>query len=104
VICQMPKDLSEFKKLVEEKPAASKTSNAELIQFLSEALRTTKETATFLGVETGTAFSRLKRLMKAGKVTRRWEGNKSYWVARKAVGLPDLPEEEEGAEEEEVDV
>lgn len=97
----MPKDLKEFENLQEEKPAVAKTSNEDLIKFLSEAMRTTKEVATFLSVENGTAFSRLRRLKKAGIVTRRWDGQRSWWVARKAVGLPELPPEVEEKEEEE---
>jgi DNA-binding PadR family transcriptional regulator len=89
----MPKDLREFEKLQEERPAVAKTSNEDLIKFLSEAMHTTKEVAAFLGVENGTAFSRLRRLQKAGIVTRRWDGQRSWWVARKAVGLPELPPE-----------
>jgi len=98
----VPKDLKEFEKLQEEKPAASKTSNEDLIKFLTEAMHTTKEVATYLGVENGTAFSRLKRMKKNGTVTNRWDGQRTWWVARKAVGLPDLPPEvptEETAEE-----
>lgn len=97
----LPKDLREFEKLQEEKPAVSKTSNEDLIKFLGEALRTTKEVAQFLGVENGTAFSRLRRLKKAGIITRRWDGQRSWWVTRKAVGLPELPPEVEETEEEE---
>jgi DNA-binding PadR family transcriptional regulator len=99
----MPKDLKEFESLVEARPAGSKTSNADLMAFLSEAMRTTKEVSKFLAVENGTAFSRLKRLEKNGVVTRRWDGPRAYWVTRKAVGLEDLPppEPKESEEEEE---
>ena len=100
----MPKDLQEFNKLVEEKPTGSKTSNADLKGFLSEAMHTTKEVSAFLGVENGTAFSRLKRLEKAGIITRRWEQNRAYWVARTAVGLQETPPEvKEGEDEEDED-
>ena len=91
----MPKALNEFGNLAGEKPEVSKVSNEKLVEFLSTEMRTTKEVATFLSVENGTAFSRLKRLKKAGLVTRGWEGNRSWWVARKAVGLPVEPEPEE---------
>jgi len=98
----MPKDLGEFAKLVEEKPTASKTSNADLKTFLSEAMHTTKEVAAYLSVENGTAFSRLRRLEKNGIITRRWEGNKAFWVARTAVGMQEAPPEvEEGEDKDE---
>jgi predicted HTH transcriptional regulator len=96
----MPKPLEEFQKLQEARPEVSKTSNDELLAFLSKQMATTKEVSQFLQVENGTAFSRLRRLVKAGKIIRRWEGNRSYWVTRKAVGLPDaepVEEEEEDA-------
>ena len=96
----MPKDLKDFEKLQEERPAIAKTSNEDLLKFLSEAMRTTKEVASFLSVENGTAFSRLRRLKKAGIVTRRWDGQRSWWVARKAVGLAELPPEVPETEEE----
>lgn len=95
----MPKDLKDFEQLQEERPAVSKTSNADLLKFLSEALHTTKEVATFLSVENGTAFSRLKRLTKAGVITRKWDGQRAWWVARKAVGLAELPPEVPETEE-----
>ena len=97
----LPKDLKDFESLQEEKPAVAKTSNEDLIKFLSEAMRSTKEVAAFLGVENGTAFSRLRRLKKSGIITRRWDGQRSWWVARKAVGLAELPPEVEETEEEE---
>jgi len=92
----LPKDLKEFTTLQEARPAVTKKSNEELLAFLKKAMATTKEVATFLGVENGTAFSRLRRLVKNGMVTRKWEGNRSYWVDRTAVGLEYLtPEKEE---------
>ena len=98
----MPKDLKDFANLQGDRPQVSKKSNEELIAFLKKAMATTKEVATFLGVETGTAFSRLRRLVKSGKVIRKWEGNKSWWVDREAVGMqyaePE-PEEDEAKEE-----
>ena len=97
----MPKDLGEFEKLVDSRPQATKTSNADLIAFLSEAMRTTKEVSVFLAVENGTALSRLRRLEKNGIVTRRWDGPRAYWVARTAVGLAELPPEPKATAEEE---
>ena len=96
----MPKELKEFKELQEARPQVTKKSNEELLGFLKKAMATTKEVASFLGVENGTAFSRLKRLEKNGLVTRRWEGNRSWWVDRTAVGMEYLkPPETETAEE-----
>jgi DNA-binding MarR family transcriptional regulator len=89
----VPKDLKEFDNLQATKPAASKTSNEDLMKFLSESMHTTKEVATFLNVENGTAFSRLKRLEKSGVVTKKYDGTRTWWVTRKAVGLEDLPPE-----------
>lgn len=91
----MPKALEEFQALTEAKPQISKVSNEKLLEFLSKEMHTTKETAQFLGVENGTAFSRLKRMEKNGIITRRWEGNRSWWVARTAVGLEVIPPVEE---------
>jgi len=96
----MPKALGDFKNLQESKPQISKVSNEKLLEYLSKEMHTTKEVAAFLGVENGTAFSRLKRMEKNGVATRGWEGNRSWWVARTAVGLPVLaPVEEEKVEE-----
>lgn len=91
----MPKSLKEWEALEEGKPATTKVSNEELLKFLSKDLHTTKEVAAFLSVENGTAFSRLKRLEKNRIVVRKWEGNKSWWVAGKAVGEEPIPEGEE---------
>jgi len=96
----MPKPLDEFKNLQEAKPQISKVSNEELLKFLSSEMHTTKEVAAFLGVENGTAFSRLRRMEKNGLVVRGWEGNRSWWVAREAVGLPVVTPEETTEEEE----
>jgi len=90
----LPKDLKEFEILQEARPAVSKVSNEELLGFLGKALCTTKEVAAFLKVENGTAFSRLRRMEKNGVVVRRWEGNRSYWVAAEAVGIEVKPVEE----------
>ena len=87
----MPKDLKDFETLQEARPAVTKVSNEELVALLSKGLYTTKEVAAFCKVENGTAFSRLRRLEKAGVIARKWEGNRAYWVSRKAVGLP-VPE------------
>lgn len=96
----MPKPLKEFESLQETKPQISKVSNEELLKYLGKELHTTKEVAAFLGVENGTAFSRLKRMEKNGLITRGWEGNRSWWVAREAVGLEVVPPVEEATEEE----
>jgi len=95
----LPKALDEFKNLQEAKPQTTKVSNEELVKFLSKAMASTKVVAAYLGVETGTAFSRLRRLEKSGVITRKYEGPKGWWVARVAVGLPVLqPEKKEGEE------
>jgi len=91
----MPKDLDEFGGLQEARPQISKVSNEDLMNFLSKQMCTTKEVAAFLKVEGGTAFSRLRRMEKNGLITRRWEGNRSWWVAREAVGLEIVPPETE---------
>jgi len=97
----MPKELTAFKELAEARPQVSKKSNEELLAFLKKAMATTKEVAAFLGVENGTAFSRLRRMVKNGLVIRKWEGNRSWWVDREAVGLAyEKPEKEEAGEEE----
>jgi hypothetical protein len=71
----------------------ARNPNCKGVERLVERLSQVKEVASFLSVENGTAFSRLRRLKKAGIVTRRWDGQRSWWVARKAVGLPELPPE-----------
>jgi len=65
---ELPISLEEFEKLPKEKPARAKVSTQELLEFLSEQAYSTKEVAAFLNVQTGTAYSRLKRLLQAGKV------------------------------------
>ena len=92
----MPKDLSEFKNLSEARPQTTKVSNEELVAFLSKSMASTKEVAAFLGVENGTAFSRLRRMEKNGVITRKYEGPKGWWVAREAVGLAVIPPAKEG--------
>jgi len=96
----LPKEITEYQELQDKKPQVSKVSNEELLTLLSAKMYTTKEVAQYLKVENGTAFSRLKRLEKNGVVTRRWEGNRSWWVACEAVGIevPETPAEEEGVE------
>jgi len=86
----LPISLEEFEKLPKEKPARAKVSTQELLEFLSEQAYSTKEVAAFLNVQTGTAYSRLKRLLQAGKVVVAYSGATAYWRAN-----PEAPAEEE---------
>lgn len=84
---ELPKPIGEFDALQETRPQITKVSNEELIKLLTDNMYTTKEVAAFLKVENGTAFSRLRRMEKNGVIVRRWEGNRSWWVSAKAVGI-----------------
>ena len=75
----MPITIDEFQKLPKEKPARAKVSNKELVDFLNEQACTTKEVAAFLGVQSGTAYSRLKRLKESGAVEVGYSGATAYW-------------------------
>jgi len=77
----MPLSLEEFEQLPEEKPSRAKVSTEQLLEFLSEQAYSTKEVAAFLGVQPGTAYSRLKRLLNAGKVRVRYRGATAFWMA-----------------------
>lgn len=79
----MPISIEDFKKLPTERPARAAVSNEQLLEALSEQAMTTAEVAAFLGVKVGTAYSRLKRLLQAGKVQVRYDGAKSVWAAVK---------------------
>lgn len=81
----MPISIDEFENLPKEKPARAKVSNKELAEFLGEQACTTKEVAAFLGVQTGTAYSRLKRLKEQGVVEVGYSGATAYWKAIEGV-------------------
>lgn len=76
----MPISIEDFKKLPAEKPTRAAVTNEQLIEVLKEQAMTTAEVAAFLGVKIGTAYSRLKRLLQAGKVQVRYDGAKSVWA------------------------
>lgn len=71
----------EFSVLPREKPPRALVSNEELLEQLAAEALTTKEVASFLGVQNGTAYSRLKRLLTAGSVEVAYEGAKAFWIA-----------------------
>jgi len=85
----MPISLDEFEKLPKEKPARAKVSTEELLEFLSEQAYSTKEVAAFLNVQTGTAYSRLKRLLQAGLVEVGYQGATAYWRAKPGAKAPE---------------
>ena len=77
----MPISIDEFKGLEEKTERGSGVSNEDLLESLSKQAMTTKEVAEVLSVQNGTAFSRLRRLMKDALVERKFKGNVGYWVA-----------------------
>ena len=88
----MPISLEEFEKLPKEKPARAKVSTQELLEFLSEQAYSTKEVAAFLNVQTGTAYSRLKRLLQAELVEVAYQGATAYWRAKPGAAAPEQTE------------
>jgi len=77
----LPIPIEEVKKLPKEKQARAGVPTEELLEQLRQQGMTTKEVATFLGVRTGTAYSRLKRLLEQGLVAVRYDGPRAIWVA-----------------------
>jgi len=78
-----PITIEEFEKLAPQRVRGAQVSNEKLLEFLANQAATTKEIAEFLGVQTGTAYSRLRRLLQDGVVRRMYKGNVSYWAAIK---------------------
>ena len=78
----MPISIEDFKKLPTVKPARAGVSNEQLLEQLKVNALTTAEVAAFLGVKSGTAYSRLKRLLQSGLVEVRYDGAKSVWAAK----------------------
>jgi len=77
----MPISAEDFEKLPAERPTRAKVPTNELLDFLKEQAYSTKEVAAFLNVQSGTAYSRLKRLKDAGLVEVRFQGATAYWKA-----------------------
>jgi len=77
-----PISIEDFKKLPSEKPERAAVSNEDLIEQLKTQAMTTGEVAAFLGVKTGTAYGRLKRLLDKGLIEVRYEGMRAYWAAK----------------------
>lgn len=77
----MPISLEEYKQLQEKTTRGASVSNEDLLESLATQALTTKEVADLLGVQNGTAFSRLRRLAKDGLVERKFKGNVGYWIA-----------------------
>jgi len=85
----MPIPISEVAKLPREKQARAGVSNEDLLAQLTEQGMTTQEVAAFLGVKTGTAYSRLRRLLEAGKVEVRYQGARAIWIKAGVLGSPE---------------
>jgi len=76
----MPITKEEFQNLEEKTTRGASVSNEDLLETLSKNALTTKEVAEVLGVQNGTAFSRLRRLAKDGLVIRKFKANVGYWT------------------------
>ena len=81
----MPISIEEFEKLPSEKPGRAGVSSEELIEELAKNAMTTAEVAAYLGVKeflnstrTGSAYSRLKKLLEKGLIQAKYEGMKAY--------------------------
>jgi len=97
----MPIPIDQFKKLprVEKGSKGASVSNEDLIAELTKHALSTKEAAAFLGVQTGTSYSRLQRLETKDIVFRvKGEDNLTYWGYNEEYVAPE--EEEEDDEEE----
>ena len=77
----MPIDLDEFADLADVSSRGAKVSNEDLLESLADQALTTKEVSEILGVQSGTAYSRLRRLEKEGLVVRKFKANTGYWTA-----------------------
>ena len=97
----MPIPIDQFKTLprVEKGSKGASVSNEDLIAELTKHALSTKEVSTFLGVQTGTAYSRLQRLEGKGIVFRvKGDDNLTYWGYDEDYVAP-VEEDEEEEEE-----
>ena len=78
---RMPISLDEFKKLAPKGEKVATVPTEKLVAELKKTAMTTKEVAKLLGVQSGTAYSRLGKLEKIGAVHRAMQGTTSYWAA-----------------------
>jgi len=78
----MPISLDEFKKLAPKGEKSATVPTEKLLAELKKQGMTTKEVAKLLGVQSGTAYSRLGKLEKIGAVHRGMQGTTSYWAAK----------------------
>jgi len=76
----VPISLEDFKKLAPKGEKTATVPTDKLLAELKKAAMTTKEVAKLLGVQSGTAYSRLQKLEKAGAVERGMNGATSYWA------------------------
>lgn len=101
----MPIPMDKFKKLPkvekgEKGTSVAKVSNEELIAKLQSEAMTTKEVSTFLGVQTGTAYSRLGRLEEKNMVYRvMGDDGVQYWGYNEDYTPEEAAEVEEADEE-----
>ena len=89
---KMPISLDEFKKLAPKGEKSVSVPTDKLLAELKKTAMTTKEVAKLLGVQSGTAYSRLQKLEKIKAITRGMNGTTSYWAANLSyVPAPEKP-------------
>jgi len=79
---EVPEGLTveEFMNLSSERPVNRGKPTHELLVFLTKP-RSIKAIADYLGVTTSAAYSRMRRLLKAGKVQVRYSEKSAYWLS-----------------------
>lgn len=80
---KVPITMEDFENLEVVQPGRkqAKVPNEVLLDELARQAMTVKEIAEFIEGARGTAYSRLQRLEKEGKVVRRSDGTVQYWAA-----------------------
>jgi len=76
-----PIPIDKFKDLPPAAERGAGVASEQLCDKLSEVAMPTKEVAAFLGVQTGSAYSRLTKLEAKGAVERRMNEGIQYWGA-----------------------
>jgi len=96
-------DIEEFMALSDEAPIRKgKTTDAEVLEFTGEKAKTCSDIAKNCGdVSYSAMHARLKRLLKKGKVMRRYKEGSAFWIMTPEGMAPKVEAEagEEGTEE-----